>query len=235
MRKLLHLVFAVWKTGQPFNAKHYPWLQEDNTPASQTAAGETASTPVVSAAPPATAPTTTSNEKAVGHKRDQVPDKQVVTTAPSNVTAVPTPVNPPSSSSAARCQVDFAFLRQQATMEQVLAHLGILGLFKGTAQQRRGPCPVHAEAPATMPPKKHTCSVHLGKNIFQCFQTDCAAQGNVLDLWAAVHRLPLYEAALHLAATFNLPRNREEEPVSPAQHPATTTRPKGTVITANGG
>ena len=39
------------------------------------------------------------------------------------------------------------------------------------------------------------------------------AQGNVLDLWAAVHRLPLYEAALHLAETFNVPRNREEEPV----------------------
>ncbi len=34
-----------------------------------------------------------------------------------------------------------------------------------------------------------------------------------LDLWAAVQRLPLYEAALHLAETFGLRRNREEEPV----------------------
>src|SRR5205085_1260369 len=25
MRKLLHLVFAVWKTDRPFDAKHYPW------------------------------------------------------------------------------------------------------------------------------------------------------------------------------------------------------------------
>ncbi len=25
MRKLLHLVFAVWKTGRPFNPNHYPW------------------------------------------------------------------------------------------------------------------------------------------------------------------------------------------------------------------
>jgi hypothetical protein len=78
--------------------------------------------------------------------------------------------------------VDFVYLRQQVTMEQVLGHLGILSLFKGTAQQRRGPCPVHAEAPATMPAKKHTCSVQLGKNIFQCFQAECAAHGNVLDL-----------------------------------------------------
>jgi hypothetical protein len=35
----------------------------------------------------------------------------------------------------------------------------------------------------------------------------------VLDLWAAIHKLPLYEAALHLAAAFGLARNREEEPV----------------------
>jgi hypothetical protein len=26
----------------------------------------------------------------------------------------------------------------------------------------------------------------------------------VLDLWAALHRLPLYQAAVHLANTFNL-------------------------------
>ena len=35
----------------------------------------------------------------------------------------------------------------------------------------------------------------------------------MLDLWAAVHRLPIYEAALHLAGTFQLALNREEEPV----------------------
>jgi len=51
------------------------------------------------------------------------------------------------------------------------------------------------------------------KNVFPCFKADCAVQGNVLDFWAALHRLPLYDAALSLAATFHLPRNREEEPV----------------------
>jgi hypothetical protein len=45
----------------------------------------------------------------------------------------------------------------------------------------------------------------------------CGAQGNVLVLWAAVHQLSLYEAALHLAETFHLPRNREEEPVPLAE------------------
>ena len=66
---------------------------------------------------------------------------------------------------------------------------------------------------------KRTFAVHLGKNVFQCFHAECAVKGNVLDLWAAIHRLPLYEAALHLAETFRLPRNREEEPVARTRHP----------------
>ncbi len=55
-------------------------------------------------------------------------------------------------------------------MEQVLQHLGIQGLFRGKAQQRRGPCPIHAEATETVPIKKYTCSVHLGKNSFTVFK-----------------------------------------------------------------
>jgi transposase len=233
MRKLLHLIYAVWKTGKPFNAKHYPWLQENDAPASETTLSETASAPVIREPAPARIPTTTNNEKAVGHKRDQVPEKQVVTTAPASVKTALPPVNSSSSPIVARPKVDFLRLRQQVTMDQVLAHLGILGLFKGTRVQRRGPCPVHADAPATLPTKKHTCSVHLGKNVFQCFHRQCAAHGNVLDLWAAVHRLPIYEAGLHLAATFHLPRNREEEPVMRAQRPTAKTSANSTVITAN--
>jgi len=40
--------------------------------------------------------------------------------------------------------------------------------------------------------------------------TPNGARGNVLDLWAAVHRLPLYEAALHLTETFHLPNARAD-------------------------
>ena len=29
MRKLLHLVFAVWKTDRPFNGEHFPWANPD--------------------------------------------------------------------------------------------------------------------------------------------------------------------------------------------------------------
>ena len=114
-----------------------------------------------------------------------------------------------ATAAVARPKVDFAFLRQQVSLEQVLGHLGLLGQLRGSGEQRRGPCPVHSH-PGD---RERTFSVHLGKHTFRCFQADCGVQGNVLDLWAAIHRLPLYDAALHLAETFGVPRNREEEPV----------------------
>jgi transposase len=193
MRKLLHLVFAVWKSNRPFDEKHFPWQ------------------------PPSAA----ANEKTVGHKTD-LPVEEVVTTATATIapppphaeTAAPAkergaPDAPAPAKRSPRPKIDFAFLRQQVTMEQILRQLGLFDSLRGRGLQRRGPCPIHGQ-PTDQP---GTFSAHLGKHIFQCFKADCAAQGNVLDLWAAVHHLPLYEAALHLAETFHLPRNREEEPV----------------------
>lgn len=198
MRKLLHLVFAVWTTNRPFDEKHFDWGNPTKPKAPPTPAG------------PSPSPMSPSNDKAVGHKGD-LPPKKVVTTASSTVEPAPPAVKPSTpSSSEARPRVDFAFLREQVTMEQVLGHLGLLSHLRGRGDQRRGPCPVHSH-PAD---SQRTFSVHLVKNAFRCFQVDCAAQGNVLDLWAAVHRLPLYEAAVHLAEIFQVPRNREEEPVS---------------------
>jgi transposase len=196
MRKLLHLVFAVWKTNRPFDEHHFPWEQPCDTQASP---------PPPS--PPLVPPPSTANETAVGHKRD-IPAKQVVTTATSSVAPPPPAVNPPATRPV-RPRVDYAFLRQQITLEQVLRHLGLFEQLHGSAQQRRGPCPIHGQ-PSD---RHHTFSVHLGKNVFQCFKAECAVHGNVLDFWAKFHRLPLYEAALQLADTFRLLRNREEEHV----------------------
>ena len=139
----------------------------------------------------------------MGHKRD-IPAREVVATAASTVGPTPPLVKP-----AARPGVDFKFLREQVTMEQVLQHLGLLVGLRGPGQQRRGPCPMHGQPAGA----ERTFSVHLGKDVFRCFHADCAVKGNVLDLWAALHRLPLYEAAVHLSETFELPRKREEEPV----------------------
>jgi hypothetical protein len=199
MRKLLHLVFAVWKTNRPFDAKHFPWEPTSNRPPATPTP-----TPPPAAADAAEA---ASNNKAVGHKQ-AAPAQTVVTTASAKVEEAAMPVNPPPPVPP-RPQVDFAFLRKPITMEQVLRQLGLLEGLRGRGQQLRGCCPVHAPARA----KEQTFSVHLGKNAFQCFQAECGAKGNVLDLWAALRHLPLYEAALDLAATFHLRVNREEEPV----------------------
>jgi hypothetical protein len=204
MRKLLHLVFAVWKTDRPFDPKHFPWEVPDDASSSTT-------TPCDAG----TCATPSANDRAVGHKRD-LPAKGVVTTAASTVEPTRPPVNPSTQPApVVRPKVDFAFLREHVSMEQVLQYLDLIPHLRGRGEQRRGPCPVHSHAGDA----ERTFSVHLGKNAFQCFHADCAVKGNVLDLWAAIHRLPLYEAALHLAETFQLPRNREEEPVARTRRP----------------
>jgi transposase len=201
MRKLLHLVFAVWKTDRPFDGDHFPWA---NPAAAKPETAASAPTPAQAAIPAGD-----EAETAVGHKRD-LPAGKVVTTAIPTVGAAASPVKPASPSPATgRPRVDFAFLREHVTMEQVLQHLGLMGQLHGRGQQRRGPCPVHGQPTDA----NRSFSVHLGKHVFQCFHADCALKGNVLDLWAAIHGLPLYEAALHLAETFGLALNREEEPV----------------------
>jgi hypothetical protein len=204
MRKLLHLVFAVWKTNRPFDEQHFPWEPPSDSTSSTPAATVPASDTPGATLPATPVLATASNDEAVGHKAATAAE-QVVTTAESSVKPAPAPVNPP----AARPKVDFAFLRQQVTMEQVLRNLGLFEQLRGRGLQRRGCCPVHGQPGQG----QKTFSVHLGKQLFQCFEAICALSGNVLDLWAAIRRLPLYEAALDLAATFHLPRNREEEPV----------------------
>jgi transposase len=209
MRKLLHLVFAVWKTDRPFDEAHFAWESLPETPAAETNPG-----PSGASIPPG-------DKEAVGHKR-AVPAEKVVTKAHPTVEPMPPPVKPATPHAPApRPKVDFAFLRQQVTMERVLEHLGLLRHLRGRGPQRRGPCPVHSH-PAD---PERTFSVHLGKQAFQCFHAECAVKGNVLDLWAAIHRLPLYEAALHLAETLGLPRNREEEPVQGTRPPGASAWP----------
>jgi len=200
MRKLLHLAFAVWKTDRPFDAGHYPWEP----------AGEQATT----TSPPEPA-ADSGNEEAVGHKRDE-PAGKVVTTAPLTVEPIPPAVNPPALSvPEVRPRVDYAFLRQQTSMGRCSRSWTCWRSWAAAVSNVAVPCPLHGHAAAA----ERTFSVNLSKNTFQCFHAECAARGNALDLWAAVHHLPLYEAALHLAETFELPRNREEEPVRRTRPP----------------
>ena len=51
--------------------------------------------------------------------------------------------------------------------------------------------------------------------MFHCFDARCGKEGDVIDLWAALHHLDLRAAALDLAQTFGL---------EPAPHPRTEKR-----------
>jgi transposase len=167
MRKLVQLLFAVWKTGRPFDGSHHRW---------QGAEGE-------------------EGEGAAGHTPSVLGEVSGHRGGPS----IPAP-SPAEKGKASSPEVgggiDYAALRAQLSMAGVLAELSWLDRLVGRGQQKRGRCPIHArdgQGPATF-------SVHLGKGLFRCFASSCAAQGNMLDLWAAVHKQPLYEAALELAA-----------------------------------
>jgi transposase len=164
IRKLLHLVFAVWKTNRPFDADHYPW-ENPNDDAPQ----DVAASSVVAA--------DSDSNKAEGHKQNK-PTRKVVTLAPLTLELAPPPVKSDPPSPAARPHVDFKCLRQQILLEQVLQHLDLLPHLRGSGSQRHGCCPVHSH-PAD---QERTFSVLLGKNAFRCFQKNCGVPGNALDL-----------------------------------------------------
>ena len=157
--------------------------------------------------------------EAEGRKTGNSPERKTVTsTSQGLVSPQASDVKPEDASTQASGSVDFAYLRSQIGMARVLQHLGYFDRLRGNGAQCRGPCPVHGAKRG----KGRTFSVHLGKNVFQCFHPPCQAAGNVLDLWCAVHEMNPHEGALHLAQTFGLEltRTREEDPVT---EPVTST------------
>jgi transposase len=192
MRKLLQLVFVIWKTDQPFQP---PKVGTGDEAGSLVQLGE----------------------KAEG-RTGQGPDRPAVTSAPTSIPPGWCASNPAGAAAAVPAgggRIDFVRLRRQLTMEQVLRLLHWWDRLKGCGAQRRGPCPIHEPSRT----EGRCFSVNLDKKMFQCFDASCGAQGNVLDLWAQSQRLTILQAAhdlaqrLGVATEERLPRTREEEPV----------------------
>ncbi len=87
--------------------------------------------------------------------------------------------------------VDFNVLRTEITMEQVLNQLGFQPTNR-SENQLHGPCPVHGSTST----RSRTFSVNLTNRRYYCHK--CHSHGNQLELWAAVHNLSMYDAALDL-------------------------------------
>jgi transposase len=188
MRKLLHLVFALWKTGKAFDAAHDPRANAGraaDTLADSQVSVEAGQAPTSDTARPV-------KEQAAGHKPASEPARTVVTAACSP--AVPT--NEPGTESTF---IDFAHVKQQLPLAQVLDHLGLSQRSRGSGPQRRGPCPIHRGDG-----RGRTFSVNLDANVFQCFDKTCGHKGDVIDLWAALHGTNLRAAAVDLVQTFHL-------------------------------
>jgi DNA primase len=87
--------------------------------------------------------------------------------------------------------IDFNRLRAEITMEQVLTLLSFQPVGRN-GDQLHGPCPVHGSASPLSP----IFSVNVRTQRYYCHK--CHSRGNQLELWAAVRKLPFYDAALDL-------------------------------------
>ncbi len=179
MRKLLHLVFAIWKTKKPFDKTHYPW----DTPAHVAA---------LDARDEQEAAATPEQEQAAGLTLTAEPAQKEVTAACES--SLPHDAEPGQNAF-----VDFAHVKAQLPIARVLEHLNLTRKLQGAGAQKRSACPIHC-------PHSHgrTFSVNLDDNVFQCFSPRCQKKGDVIDLWAALHHQDLRQAVLDLVRTFAL-------------------------------
>jgi len=87
--------------------------------------------------------------------------------------------------------VDYSAVESRVSMAKVLDLLGISA--QGAASdQRRGPCPIHA----SRSPHSRSFSVNVARGVCQCFK--CGFVGNQIQLWAALKKMTVYEAAIDL-------------------------------------
>jgi transposase len=117
MRKLLHLVYAIWKTGRPFDPEHFPWPAPAHV------------------SPEPSAACLSAKEQAAGRKPDEP--------APSAVTAASAASVAHGSPGGQGLFVDFAHVRHQLPIVRVLDHLGLTARLRGSGAQRRCTCPIH--------------------------------------------------------------------------------------------
>ena len=174
MRKLLHLVFAIWKTKKPFDRNFYPW----DAPAH--------------IAPRDGHEPTAAQDQAAGLKESAKPAWKEVTAACEG--SLPRDAEPGQNAF-----VDFAHIKAQLPLARVLEHLNLTTKLHGAGAQKRCACPIHRPDS-----RGRTFSVNLDDNVFHCFGVNCQKKGDVIDLWAALHHQDLRQAALDLVHTFAL-------------------------------
>jgi DNA primase len=124
--------------------------------------------------------------------------------------------------------IDFAFVKEQASFEPILAHYNLQ--LVGRGKDRAVLCPFHRE-------RKPSCKIELERRVFHCF--GCEAKGNLLEFVARMERKPkdLRAAALKIADICKIamapPRDRAGEPAAPAPSKAKDRAPPGKPAAVN--
>jgi DNA primase len=121
--------------------------------------------------------------------------------------------------------IDFAELKRQVAIRDVLARYGLLEELREKKPGKLvGPCPIHGGKNGT------SFNVDTERNIFHCFST-CGG-GNVLDLIMKIEDCTIREAGVKLADWFGLEFERQKRPENghssnegSATRPAPTRRP----------
>jgi transposase len=175
MRKLLHLVFAVWRSGKRFDPNH----------------GKKTIDPPIDAQVNPDSSMEIKNPVAGLNPETKPEQAEVTATGQDTIEDRSEPVEPN--------WVDFAHVKKQLTIELVFAHLGLATRLRGSGPQRRCACPLHRGDG-----RGRTLSVHLEKNVFKCFDAKCGKEGDVIDFWAALQQQSPRDAALDLVRTFGL-------------------------------
>jgi DNA primase len=93
--------------------------------------------------------------------------------------------------------IDFRAVREQISMADVLALIGFVPQ-TASASGLRGPCPIHR----SQTPRSRSFAVQMQRKLYHCFR--CSSAGNHLDLYAAVTKQGVYQAALDLCAKLHL-------------------------------
>ncbi len=87
--------------------------------------------------------------------------------------------------------VHYETVQSRVSMAKVLELLGfVASVVRG--DQLRGPCPVHQSQSL----RSRSFSVDLARNVCHCFKCDFA--GNQIQLWAALNKMTVCEAAVDL-------------------------------------
>jgi hypothetical protein len=214
MRKLLHLAFAVWQTGKPFDPEHYPWdrpahVAQESGGREQASGVRNQESGVSEQGATLSDRRPSQKEKAAGPRKPAEPGRKEVTAASVATIAQATPSRETQAALVETTFVDFAHLKRQLPIMRVLDQLGLGGRLRGKAPQMRCACPIHRGDN-----RGRTFSVHLEQGVFQCFDRQCAAKGDVIDLWSSVKGMSLRDAALDLVQTFGLepaPQERTEK------------------------